>query len=122
MSDFDGPVNISEFNSRTASANLTIETVSDVLAVFDLYAEVGGDAAVNRAGTNCCVCIRWNDQRYVSVDRAQRDRIRLVELSKRRLEWSIDGRQLRVACKATRGDTSVYRGRFDGTFNAVDID
>src|SRR5215208_6774511 len=122
MSDFDCPVDISELDLRTASADLTIEAVSNVLAMFDLYAKVGGDAAVNRACTNCCVCIRWNDQRYVSVDRAQRDRTRFVELSKRGLEWSIDGRQLRLACKTTRGDTSVYRGRFDGTFNAVDID
>ena len=118
----DRSVHVAELDLRAAGADLTVETVSDVLAMFDLYAEVGRDAAVNCACTNCRVCIRRNDQRHVSVNGRQRDWLRFGELSKRSFEWSIDGRQLRFAQKTTRGDASVDRRRFDRTFNAVDVD
>src|SRR6185436_4834077 len=91
VADRNAAVHIAKLDLWTTIANLTIEAVSDVFAVFDFQTEGVRDAAVNRARTNGSICVRRNDQRQVSINRTQIDRLRFVKLHERSLQWTIDG-------------------------------
>src|SRR6185369_2712432 len=105
--DPDSAIHVCQFDLRTTIADLAVEIVTDVLAVFDLDAEVVANHAVDSARTNHSVRIRRNDERDVPVDRAERDWFRLVELCEGRLQCTVDSREFCLAHQTARGNRTV---------------